>query len=165
MRLALALALVLGAAPPDPQVQPAATAAMPDVTLDVVVDDARGKAVETLGPADFSVTEQAHPLTIANVRFVKTIGSASGVSVVPISTASDKAVSVADTRRLIAIFLDEFHVTPGAGAEGVRAALVRFVNEDLGPDDLVVVLKPLDSLLDIRLTSDRRAAVQAIESF
>ncbi len=107
---ALALALSAGAPAPTPDVQPAT------IALDVVVEDARGRAVETLGPADFSVSEQAHPLSIDSVRFVRATGSVPAPLAVPISTASDETAGVADTRRLFAIFLDEFHVTPGAGA-------------------------------------------------
>ena len=53
MRLVLsfALALSVSAPPSNPE------AALATTTLDVVVEDARGQAIETLGPADFSVTE------------------------------------------------------------------------------------------------------------
>lgn len=160
MRTVLALAIALGAAPAQPgQEAPAAT-----TTLDVVVQDARGRVVDTLGPADFSVTERDGPLVIDAVRFVRATGNDDDVTQ-PIAPGDDRIAGVGERGRLIAIFMDEFHVAPGPGAERVRNALVHFVNEDLTPADLVVVLKPLDSLLDIRLTRDRSAAVRAIESF
>jgi VWFA-related protein len=161
MRLVLTFALALSASAPPSNPE----AALATTTLDVVVEDARGQAIETLGPADFSVTEPTGPLTIDAVRFVHATGTATGGLAAPINSPAEEVAAVADTRRLIAIFLDEFHVTPGSGADRVREALVRFVKEDLGPDDLIVVLKPLDSLLDIRLTRDRSAAIHAIESF
>src|SRR5262249_4790204 len=46
-----------------------------------------------------------------------------------------------------------------------RDALARFVDTALGPRDLVVVLKPLDSLLTIRLTRDREVMHHAIDTF
>ena len=67
--------------------------------------------------------------------------------------------------RVIAIYLDEFHVVPGAAAESVRGSLIRLINEDLDPSDQVIVLKSLDSLLDIKPASDRREAIQKLESF
>ena len=54
--------------------------------------------------------------------------------------------------RLVAIFLDEYHVDAGATPTRPRGADARFVDQDLAPRDLVVVMKPLDSLLTIRLT-------------
>ena len=84
---------------------------------------------------------------------------------VKLASHADELAAVSETSRLFAIFLDEFHTTSGPGVERARAALIRFIREDLAPGDLFVVLKPLDSLLDIRLTNDRDAAVRAIESF
>src|SRR5439155_2372783 len=47
----------------------------------------------------------------------------------------------------------------------VREALTRFVDRELGPRDLVAVLKPLDSLLTIRVTRDHDLIRHAIETF
>ena len=57
-----------------------------------------------------------------------------------------------------------------AGAHQVAAdrlvtAPVRVVERELSPSDLLVVMKPLDSLFAIRLTRDRAAARDAIERF
>jgi VWFA-related protein len=59
----------------------------------------------------------------------------------------------AEPRRL-AILLDEFHVDAADSAR-VRDAVTRFVDERLRADDALVVLRPLDSLTAIRLTTDR----------
>jgi VWFA-related protein len=64
----------------------------------------------------------------------------------------------------LALLLDEFHVAE-ADAPRVRQALARFVDEQLRPQDLVVVLKPLDSLPSIRLIGDRDAIHAAISTF
>ena len=66
--------------------------------------------------------------------------------------------------RRLALLLDEFHVAD-ADAPRVREALTLFVDRQLRPDDLVVVLKPLDSLPSIRLTGDREEIRRAIASF
>ena len=46
--------------------------------------------------------------------------------------------------------------------ERAREVIAQFVERELGPRDLLVVMKPLDSLLAIRLTSDRDAAQKVI---
>ena len=66
--------------------------------------------------------------------------------------------------RRLAILLDEFHVDP-ADTDRVRAALITFADQQLRPDDMVVVLKPLDSLPSIRLSNDRDAIKKAIADF
>jgi len=85
------------------------------------------------------------------------------VSAVPVSASV--AGTSADVGRVIAIYLDEFHVVPGPAAESVRGSLIRLINEDVDPSDQLIVLKSLDSLLDIKPTTDRRAAIQKLESF
>ena len=80
------------------------------------------------------------------------------------SAADERQAAVQDDARLFAIFLDEYHVTSGANTDRVRDALLRFVDRDLTPRDLVAVMKPLDSLFTIRLTRDRGAVRRAIET-
>ena len=48
--------------------------------------------------------------------------------------------------RLIALYLDEYHVSAGESTERVRAAVSRFIDEQVRPGDLLVVMKPLDHL-------------------
>ena len=64
----------------------------------------------------------------------------------------------------MAVFLDDYHVS-AANSARVRAALLRFVDEYLAPRDLLVVMRPLDSLFAIRLTRDRERNRQAILEF
>jgi VWFA-related protein len=134
MPIVLVLALALNAAEPQAPEPPAAA---PRV-VDVIASDSRGRPIETLTAADFSVLEQAVPQSVASARFVR------------------------DDVRLFGIFLDEFHITPGDAAARVRDALVHFVKTELGPRDRIAVFKPLDSLLAITLL-DRDAAANAIE--
>ena len=67
--------------------------------------------------------------------------------------------------RVIAVYLDEFHVSAGESTERVREALGRFIDEQLRPQDLVVVMKPLDHLTTIRFTRDRDAIRKTIAGF
>ena len=66
--------------------------------------------------------------------------------------------------RRLAILLDEFHVDP-ADAGRVRDAVTRFVTAQMRPDDVAVVLKPLDPLTTIRLTGHREALLASIAAF
>ena len=67
--------------------------------------------------------------------------------------------------RLIALYLDEYHVSAGESTERVRAAVSRFIDEQVRQGDLLVVMKPLDHLTDIRFTRDRDEARKAVSSF
>jgi VWFA-related protein len=111
------------------------------VTIDVVVSDAKGKSVDTLKASDFELRDDGSLHSLDEVRFVR------------------------DDARLFAIYLDEYHVSSGAAAERVRAALTQFIDHDLGPNDQIVVMKPLDSLFKIQLTRDHAAARAIVAQF
>ena len=136
------------------------------VRVDVIVSDARGRPVENLTPADFAIAENGVAQPLDSIRFVK-IGRDAPLeaAAAPITSALDEQQQAArDGTRLVAILLDEYHVS-AASTERVRDTLARFVDRDLGPRDLVAVLKPLDSLLTIRMTRDREQIRRAIGTF
>jgi VWFA-related protein len=144
-----ALATLQGGAAPNPRSanpDPQSAVRNPQsqlVCIDVIPSDARGRIVDTLKAADFSLLDDGAPQPLESVRFIR---------------------PTADASRLVAIFLDEYHVSAAATLQ-VRTSIARFVEQDLRPQDLLVVMKPLDSLFAIRLTQDRTEALQAIESF
>jgi VWFA-related protein len=113
------------------------------VRIDVIATDARGRAVENLKAADFELREDGAMQALDEVRFVK---------------------AGADDARLFAIYLDDYYVSASSTAR-VKDALHRFVDRDLHPNDLVTILRPLDSLLTIRLTRDREPLHRAIDAF
>jgi VWFA-related protein len=110
------------------------------VRIDVSVVNARGQAVLDLKPGDFQLREEGATQAVDGVRLVR------------------------GEPRLVAVFLDEYHVDASATSR-VREAVARFVDQDLAPTDLLVVMKPLDSILTIHLTTDRAEAHRAIEAF
>ena len=121
---------------------PAPSADVPPITLDVVVRDTRNRPVEGLTVADFAVSEQGTPMQVTGLTRVRT------------------------PKHTLAVFLDEFHVTPGPEAEQARRALIDVISSDLGPDDAVVVLKPLESVLSVQVAAGGRdAALEALRSF
>lgn len=110
------------------------------VRISTLVTDRGGKPVVGLGLKDFELREDG---------------------------VVQKLTSVEPRRpeaRRIAILLDEFHVDAADSAR-VRDAVTRFVDERLRSDDAVVVLRPLDSLTSIRLTTDRGLVRDAIGRF
>jgi len=162
MGVLLAFALAIGVAD---QAQTTAPA-RPPVRIDAVASDARGRMVDDLGPADFEIFDDGSPRTVESVRLVRGDGfSPRGETFPPILTRADEQAEAArEGTRLFVFFLDEYHVTPGAGALRARETVGRFVDEHLGPRDLVLVVKPLDSLLTLRLTRDLEAAARAIST-
>ena len=148
--------------------QPAPAAASPDdvVRVDAFITDARGRQFQNPPTAaDLELREDGVLQKIETVRIVRA-GAQLPASdpVLPIATDADeqREASRGDAR-LIAIYLDEYHLDPAA-ADRVREPLLRFVDRELEPRDLLLVMKPLDSLFTIRLALDREAARQAIAS-
>src|SRR5262245_16647762 len=113
------------------------------VRIDVIAADARGRTVDNLKPGDFELHDDGVAQPIETVRFVQPTD---------------------EQPRLVAIFLDEYHVAAETTPR-VRDAVKRFIDEQLQPRDLLVVMKPLDSILAIRLSADRTAAYAAVEAF
>jgi VWFA-related protein len=110
------------------------------VRITAMVIDQHGKPVTGLVLKDFSLLDQGVTQPLQSVEARK-----------------------AEPRRL-AILLDEFHVKP-TDTDRVRAAVTAFAEEQLRADDMVVVLKPLDSLPSIRLSNERDAIKKAIAAF
>lgn len=108
------------------------------VRIDAIVSDAQGRAVNDLKPADFELLEDGVVQSIETARFAPS------------------------PSRLFAVFIDEYHLGSGVSTARARAALARFIEQVISPDDLFVVMKPLDSLLAIRFGHDAEAAQRTI---
>jgi VWFA-related protein len=134
------------------------------IRVDVVAEDREGRTVEKLAAEDFEVLENGTRRDVSSATFVRGTGAVEpGEIARPIESAADEQAEAAkDGTRLFAIFLDEYHITAGDGVAEVRAALDRFIERALGPRDLVLVVKPLDSLLTLRTTRDLEAVRRAI---
>ena len=146
---------------------PAADPVVHTVRIDVVAVDARGAAINSLKLGDFDLREDGKPVAIDEARLVRinttaAVGSvggpAEGIQQPVQSVADEQRAARRDGTRLVAIYLDEYHISPGGAADRARDALIEFIDRELGPRDLVAVMKPLDSLFTIRLTHDREEA-------
>ena len=161
MRLTLALALALSAG----RLLPAAEtiAERSHVTIDVVVEDSRGRVVDTLGPADFSVTEQSRPPD--GRRRALCPCSAKTPALPRCRSAHRRRPRTRTPAAWWRSISTSSTSTPGPAADRARDALIRLVTDGVDPSDEVIVLKSLDSLLDIRPTKDHREAIQKLEAF
>jgi len=170
--VAVALLICLGNAAirarqaPDPAGQASASPNpdVPPVRIDVIVTDANGRAVSNLKPADFQLLENgtARPLSAVELRTL----SPDNPDTSPVVTEADEAKAARQPgTRVFAFYLDEFHVTAGPDADRSRDAIRQFVSDALRPQDLAVVMRPLDSLNAIRFTRDRAVVNGAIDAF
>ena len=139
-------------------------AATPPIRLDAVVTDANGRAILDLRPSEFELLENGvtRPIESLQLRTLTTNPDA----VAPIQTEGDeeRAARTPGTR-VFAFLLDEFHVTPGAAADRVRATVNEFIDQNLRPEDLAIVMRPLDSVAAIRFTRDRALLHGAVDAF
>lgn len=146
------------------QVSAPAAVDVPPVRIDAIVTDARGRPILNLHPADFELIESGtpHPLTTVELRTLPPAAA----DILPIENEADEARAAQEPgTRVFAFFLDEFHVSPGPSGDRLRTALHRFVDEQLRPQDLAIVMKPLDAVTSIRFSRDRALLHGAIESF
>jgi VWFA-related protein len=134
------------------------------VKIDAVVTDRRGKPILNLTPLEFEVVENG---VVQRLNAVELHTSSSpGAALSPIESAEDEQRAARQPgTRVFAFLLDEFHVTQGPTSDLVRDSFLRFIDEQVRAPDLIAVLKPLDSVTEIRFTRDRDAAREAIRAF
>ena len=148
-------------APADPAGGPQNPADLP-LRIDVVVTDPQGRPILNLRPADFELLENGASRSLTAVE-LRTPPRPDNAAAAPIETEEDQQRAARQPgTRVFAFLLDEFHVTPGPNAERARAAVLRFIDEQLRPQDLALVMRPLDAVTAIRFTRDRTALHAAI---
>jgi len=128
------------------------------VRIDALAVDARGQAAPNLKASEFELREDGRVLPVDEARFMRIDAAAAADAPQPVSSRADEQQEAGrPNTRLVAIFIDEYHISPDA-ADRTRKALTELLDRTLGPRDMVVVMKPLDSLFAIRLTRDRDEA-------
>lgn len=119
-----------------------------------------------LRAADFEVVESGVVQQIEAAELRTASSNRLGAPTTAIASDADEVRAAREPgTRVIALLLDEFHVSRGESTERVRAALRHFMDELVRPTDLLVVLKPLESVTAIRFTRDHQAVREAIETF
>jgi VWFA-related protein len=140
-------------------------AGVPAIRIDAVVTDRHGKPILDLKPADFELIENGVPQKIGGVE-LRTPPSTVAGALAPIESPRDEESAARQPgTRVFAFFLDEFHVDPGAPSDRLRETMRRFIDEQLRPADLAVVVKPLDAVTSVRFTRDRAGLRSAVEGF
>src|SRR3954467_12661553 len=155
-------------APDAPAGQPPFRAGINFVSVDAIISDKSGANVADLKQSDFEVNEDGKPQTVESFKFIKLdAGTMPGPAGPPraIRTDEDEESEAArDDVRLFAIFLDDYHVRK-IQSVSVRDPLSRFVERQLGPSDMIGLMYPLQSVLNVRMTRNHGAIIQGIQKF
>ncbi|MDE3153631.1 MAG: hypothetical protein KGN76_00925, partial [Acidobacteriota bacterium] len=148
------------AAPAASQPGPTFKAGINFVRVDVIVTDKQGNPVLNLTPSDFQVREDGklqQVQTFQLIRIARPGLTAEGPNPpAPVHNQYEAETEAAkDNVRLVAIFLDDYHVRRG-NSMAVRAPLEKFVEQDLAPTDLVAVMYPLTPTSDLNFTQNHQ---------
>jgi VWFA-related protein len=148
------------------------------VQVDAVVTDRKGQPVPDLRPEDFEIYEDGRPQKITNFSFVSLVPGAT----VPANTATTVGDSAAanrkgglpapippvrlrpeDVRRTFALVVDDLGLS-FESMHFVRAALRKFVDEQMQPGDFVAIIRTGAGVGALQqFTSDKRLLYAAIE--
>ena len=137
------------------------------VRVDVIVSDRQGNPLGDLKQGDFEVTEDGKAQTIETFKLVTLDGGANLTGEAPKAIRTDydeESEAARDDVRLFAVFLDDYHVRRGSSL-AVREPLTRFLQTQIGPSDMVGVMRPLESLSQLRMTRNHDAVVAAVQQF
>ncbi len=151
---------------PEPQ-QPVFRAGVNLVRVDVIVTDGKGDPVTSLAQEDFEVFEDGQRQTVDSFKLVEVSQAPPPAAEPPreIRTEYDQESEAARPDvRLFVILLDDYHVRRGSSM-GVRQPIIRFIQQQLSPLDMVALMYPLTPVSDVRFTRNREALVSAIEKF
>ncbi len=137
--------------------------------MDVIVTDSKtGQPVSDLTQGDFEVVEDNAPQTVETFKLIELDGGVREALDGPpraIRNDSDEELEAArDDVRLFAIFLDDYHVRRGASVS-VREPIVRFIETQLGPSDMLGVMYPLQAMSSVRMTRDHGRVIQSLGRF
>jgi len=125
------------------------------VRVDLAVSDARGHPVVDLEAADFEILEDGRRQTVTHCQYV-VLAPARAVA----AGGAAGPARPEDVRRAIALLVDADRAFPT-----IAQALTRFVDEQIGPDDLAAVVTTRDGARILQpFTSDKRLLRAAISA-
>ncbi|OFW01472.1 MAG: hypothetical protein A3I61_15065 [Acidobacteria bacterium RIFCSPLOWO2_02_FULL_68_18] len=159
-----------GAAAPaqgDAPQQPTFRAGVNFVRVDVIVHDGKGEPVTSLTQADFEVLEDGRPQAIEQFRLIRLDGNPRPGDPPPRELRSriDEEVELSrDDVRVFVFFFDDYHVRLG-NSLAIKEPLVRFIQTQLRPNDIVGLMYPLTPLDGVSFTRNKASIVSAIERF
>ncbi len=137
------------------------------VRVDVIVTDRDGNPVVDLTQNDFQVAEDGKPQAIESFKFIR-VGGMPEPGAEPVrairSDFDEEREAAREDVRLFAIFLDDYHVRLG-NSMSVRDPLMRFIQTQLAPTDMVAIMYPLTSLLEMRFSRNHENIARAVSQF
>src|SRR5215467_11095466 len=148
--------------------QPVFRAGINFVRVDVIVSDKSGASIADLKQSDFEITEDGKPQSVETFKFIKldggTVPSPDGPPRAIHTDEDEEAEAAKDDVRLFSIFLDDYHVRKENSLR-VRQPLEQWVQTQLGPSDMIGLMYPLESVLNVRMTRDHDAVVKGLDRF
>ena len=157
------------AAPQTPQGQrPVIRSGINFVSVDVIVTDKKtGSVVLDMKPDEFEVREDKKPEKVETFDIVKIDEIAQQTPYAPKEILSESDMEIEAKKpnvRLFILLLDDYHVRRGNDLF-VRQPLIDFVNNQLGPQDMVAVMYPLTPASALTFTRNRNSLIEAINHF
>ena len=145
--------------------QPVFRAGINFVRVDVIATDNRGNPILDLKPEDLAVTEDGKPQAIESFKLIKVTDRKDTIPPREIRTSFDEeSEAQREDVRLFAIFLDDYHVRRGASMYA-RQPIMRFLQNQLQPTDMVGLMYPLTPLSDVVMSRNHEALARAVEKF
>lgn len=132
------------------------------VQIDVVVTDKNNRPVLGLKKEDFIVLEDGKPQDISFFTLQRASGAtASGQERLSEDTPRSSPIAnlVPEPGRFIFIILDQYNISP-SNHPRLRESLLRFVAEDVGPQDQVAIIGTSGSLAAFQQTTKNRRALE-----
>lgn len=163
--LAALTAAVTAQQPPQ---QPIFRAGTDLVRVDVTATVRGDEPATDLQPSDFEVTEDDVPQTVETMKFITVDGKRTSDLNEPLEIRSREHALLEAGRedvRLFGIFLDDYHIDKRPDITlPLRDAITGFINQ-LGPNDLAVMMEPLESLRDLKYTRSKADLINRVKTF
>jgi VWFA-related protein len=155
------------APPPGQDPQAVFRAGINFVRVDVIVTDKKEAPVTNLSKEDFEVIEDGKVQPIEQFRLIKVDGTQKPGDPLPrqIRSRDDEQFEAGrDDVRIFAILLDDYHVRK-INALSVRDPIIKFIQTQLRPNDLIAVMYPLTPISDLLFTNNHASIITAIQRF
>src|SRR6185503_8515969 len=152
---------------PGQDAQPVFRGGINFVRVDVIATDNKAQPVLDLKQEEFEVLEDNQAQKVEQFRLIKVDGNPKPGDPPPreIRNRDDEESEAArDDVRIFAILLDDYHVRR-SNSISVREPLIRFIQNQLRPNDMVAVMYPLTPVTDVSFTRDHAKIIGAINAF
>lgn len=130
------------------------------VQLDVVVKDKSGKLVTGLKKEDFIVTEDGKPQQVEFLSMIKHGKEASGKATASGSSAASQDGLVSEQGRTVFIIFNSF--SSFENRPRLREGLVKFITEQLGPEDQVSLISLNGGLSAFRTATKNKLVLRLV---